>query len=87
MRIDTKLWRTLRTIAEPLRRRRMRTSPATERPYLWEQSYPPGVDWQAEIEIRETLPKTLIGKISKKELIAEGAAAPPKIDSVPATGE
>lgn len=58
MRIDTKLWRTLRTIAEPLRRRRMRTSPATERPYLWEQSYPPGVDWQAEIEIRP-LPELL----------------------------
>ncbi len=58
MRMGTKFWRTLGTIAEPLRWRRMPTPPGTERPYLWEQSYPPGVDWQAEIETRP-LPELL----------------------------
>jgi len=40
-----------------------------------------------KIEFRDTLPMTLIGKISKKELIAEGANAPPETESVTATGE
>ncbi len=40
-----------------------------------------------QIEFRQTLPKTLIGKISKKELIAEGTATPPETDPITATGE
>jgi len=34
-----------------------------------------------QIEFRETLPKTLIGKISKKDLVAEATAAQPAADS------
>jgi long-chain acyl-CoA synthetase len=40
-----------------------------------------------QIEFREFLPKTIIGKISKKELLAEAAAARPEaavgVDSAP----
>ncbi len=32
------------------------------------------IELPAEVEIRETLPKTLVGKLSKKELVAEEAA-------------
>ncbi len=57
MQASGKLMRVLRKVAEPFRRRTP-TLPGTERPYLWEQSYPPGIDWQAEIEIRP-LPELL----------------------------
>ena len=39
-----------------------------------------------KVEFRESLPKTLIGKISKKDLIAEEAAAPSESEPVSATG-
>ena len=39
-----------------------------------------------KVEFRESLPKTLIGKISKKDLIAEEAAAPSESGPVSATG-
>ena len=32
------------------------------------------IEMPREIEIRQSLPKTLIGKLSKKELVAEEAA-------------
>ena len=35
-----------------------------------------------QIEFRESLPKTLIGKISKKELVAEDAATTPETDPI-----
>ncbi|NQU59977.1 MAG: long-chain fatty acid--CoA ligase [Rhodospirillales bacterium] len=50
--------RTLRSAANPFRRRRTPTPPGTKRPYLWEKSYPPGVDWQADIKTRP-LPEIL----------------------------
>jgi long-chain acyl-CoA synthetase len=40
-----------------------------------------------QIEFRDTLPKTLIGKISKKDLIAGEAEAPPETEPVSAAGE
>ena len=40
-----------------------------------------------KIEFRQTLPKTLIGKISKKDLLAEEAAAPKETKNVSAAGE
>ena len=40
-----------------------------------------------QIEFLDTLPKTLIGKISKKELIAEDTATRPASEPTPATGE
>ncbi len=40
-----------------------------------------------KIEFRETLPKTLIGKISKKDLLAEEAAAPKESEPASAAGE
>ena len=40
-----------------------------------------------KIEFRQTLPKTLIGKISKKDLLAEEAAAPKETKTVSAAGE
>ena len=57
MQASGKLMRVLRKVVEPFRRRAP-TPPGTERPYLWEKSYPPGVDWQAEIKIRP-LPELL----------------------------
>ncbi len=52
MRINSQFWRSLKSAAKPFWRRREPTPPGTERPYLWEQSYPPGIDWQAKIETR-----------------------------------
>ena len=40
-----------------------------------------------KIEFRETLPKTLIGKISKKDLLAEEAVAPKESEPASAAGE
>ena len=34
------------------------------------------IELPKEVEIRDTLPKTMIGKLSKKELVAEAANAP-----------
>ncbi len=39
-----------------------------------------------KIEIRSSLPKTLIGKISKKDLLAEELAAPSEPEAIPAAG-
>ncbi len=50
MRINSQLWRSLKSAAKPFWWRRTPTPPGTERPYIWEQSYPPGVDWGAEIK-------------------------------------
>jgi long-chain acyl-CoA synthetase len=57
MRINSKILRSLKSVIKPFWRRPP-TPPGTERPYLWEQSYPPGVDWQAEIDTRP-LPELL----------------------------
>ena len=40
-----------------------------------------------KIEFREALPKTLIGKISKKDLLAEEAAAPKEFELASAVRE
>jgi len=50
MRINSPFWRSLKSAVKPFWRRREPTPPGTERPYLWEQSYPPGVDWNAKLE-------------------------------------
>lgn len=52
MRINSQFWRSLKSAAIPFWPRREPTPPGTERPYLWEKSYPQGIDWQAKIETR-----------------------------------
>ena len=52
MRINSKILGALKSAAKPFWRRRTPTPPGTERPYLWERSYPPGIDWQAKIDTR-----------------------------------
>ena len=47
-------------------------SPAELREFL--QAYISKIEMPREIEIRDTLPKTMIGKLSKKELVAEERA-------------
>jgi long-chain acyl-CoA synthetase len=39
-----------------------------------------------QIEFRESLPKTIIGKISKKDLLAEAAAAEPAAGALVSAG-
>jgi len=55
---SSKLLKSLRAAAGPFRRRRRSGSPGGERPYPWEKSYPPGIDWQAAIEAKP-LPELL----------------------------
>ncbi len=58
MRIKSRILDALKSAAKPFRRRRTPPPPGTERPYPWEKSYPPGVDWRAEIETKP-LPELL----------------------------
>ena len=58
MRINEQFLTTLKSAVKPFWRRRMPTPPGTERPYLWEKSYPAGVDWQARLDTRP-LPELL----------------------------
>jgi long-chain acyl-CoA synthetase len=50
----------------------MQATPAELRDFLKE--YVSKIELPREVEIRETLPKTMIGKLSKKELVAEEEA-------------
>ena len=54
MPLAARLHLALRTVLAPIRSRRRTVAapPPGGRPYPWEGSYPPGVDWDATIEPR-----------------------------------